>query len=64
MLKEQQQQLSNMQEQEYQVQTKLNSLEGEIRLSQERVKNREERIRQGRADGEKYTRMLTRLNQI
>lgn len=63
LLKEQQQQRSNMQEQEYQVQTKLNSLEGELRLSQERVKNREERIRQGRADGEKYTRMLTRLNQ-
>jgi chromosome segregation protein len=63
LLKEQQQKLHNIQEQEYQVQTNLNSLEGELRLSAERSKNRQERIRQSQADKEKYSRMLARLNQ-
>ncbi|HBQ26961.1 MAG TPA: chromosome segregation protein SMC [Syntrophomonas sp.] len=62
-LKEQHRQLNNLQEQEYQVQTNLNSLQGELRLSAERLKNRHERIKQCRADEEKYSRMLDRLNQ-
>ena len=56
------QRLNYIQEQEYQVQTSLNALQGELRLSAERLKNRQDRILQCQADGEKYSSMLARLN--
>ena len=62
-LREQHQQLNKIQEQEYQVQTNLNTLEGEVRLSAERFKNRQDRIQQCQADEVKYSGMLARLSQ-
>ena len=61
-LGEHHQRLNYIQEQEYQVQTSLNALQGELRLSAERLKNRQDRILQCQADGEKYSSMLARLN--
>jgi chromosome segregation protein len=62
-LAEQQQELNSRREQEYQVQTYLNSLKGELRLSEERIKNRQDRMQQCHADEKKYSQMLVRINQ-
>ena len=58
-----QQQLNSKQNQVYQTQNELSSLQGELKLCAERMKNRQDRLEQCRADEIKYNDMLTRLNQ-
>jgi len=62
-LKSLQLQLSDKQNEEYQAQKAISSLEGEQRVSIERIKNRQERIQQSQADVSKYKEMLERINQ-
>jgi len=62
-LQTQQQQLNSKQTQAYRAQNELNSLQGELKLCAERIKNRQDRMEQCRADEIKYNDMLTRLRQ-
>lgn len=62
-LKQQQQQLNDRQAMQYEAQTKLNSLQGELKLCAERIKNREDRAEHCQADEIKYTDMLSQLDQ-
>jgi chromosome segregation protein len=59
----QQQQLNKEQAAEHRNQEKLTQLQGEYKLGLEKIKNREERIIQSQADKNKYTDMLSQLNQ-
>lgn len=57
------QEIERLREEKYTLENSLNSMSGEIRLSEERIKNHEERLTANDTDETKYAEMLDKIGQ-